>query len=158
MTRFVTSKLTDIQVFCLLIEIDPKTRIWNLPIFIFSNTGSNIKNIEQHRLFLLCSLLYRGDGQVQLQYCRATLSVLSFHSFLSAAPSHLSCGFLNCGLSLSFITYMCYKPYPVALGMCLHAVCLNCSSFCRNLNHLYHKDVLGNMETVFFFRSILTRH
>ena len=32
-----------------------------------------------------CSLLYRGEGQVK--YCRATLSVLSFHSFLSAAPS-----------------------------------------------------------------------
>ena len=29
-----------------------------------------------------CSLLYRGEGQVK--YCRATLSVLSFHSFLSA--------------------------------------------------------------------------
>ena len=38
---------------------------------------------------LPCSLLYRGEGQVK--YCRATLSVLSFHSFLSAAPSlHLS--------------------------------------------------------------------
>ena len=32
-----------------------------------------------------CSLLYRGEGQVK--YCRATLSVLSFQSFLSAAPS-----------------------------------------------------------------------
>ena len=33
----------------------------------------------------------QGEGQVQLQYRRATLSVLSFHSFLSAAPSlHLS--------------------------------------------------------------------
>ena len=55
-----------------------------------------------------CSLLYRGEGQVK--YCRAILSVLSFHCFLSAAPSlrlssssnllmslltqssHLSCG------------------------------------------------------------------
>ena len=36
-----------------------------------------------------CSLLFRGEGQVK--YYRATLSVLSFHSFLSAAPSlHLS--------------------------------------------------------------------
>ena len=59
----------------------------------------------------LCSLLYRGESQVK--YCRATLSVLSFHSFLSAAPSlHLSSSpdllmslltqssHLNCGLPL----------------------------------------------------------
>ena len=32
-----------------------------------------------------CSLLYRGKGQVK--HCRATLSVVSFHSFLSAVPS-----------------------------------------------------------------------
>ena len=36
-----------------------------------------------------CSPLYRVEGQVK--YCRAPLSVVSFHSFLKAAPSfHLS--------------------------------------------------------------------
>ena len=56
-----------------------------------------------------CSLLYRGEGQVK--YCRATLSVLSFYSFLSATPSlHLSSSpdlsllmqssHLTCGLPL----------------------------------------------------------
>ena len=72
-----------------------------------------------------CSLLYRGEGQVK--YCRATLSVLSFHSFLSAAPSlHLSSSpdlltqssHLSCGLPL-FLRPGCFPPL-LSLLVCLH--------------------------------------
>ena len=70
-----------------------------------------------------CSLLYRGEGQVK--HCRTTLSVLSFHSFLSAAPSlYLSpspdllmsllmqSSHLSCGLDVF--------PPLLSLLVCLH--------------------------------------
>ena len=80
-----------------------------------------------------CSLLYRGDGQVK--YCRATLSVLSFRSFLSAASSlHLSSSpdlliylltqssYLRCGLPLSlrprcFSTSALFVSLPAPSGL-----------------------------------------
>ena len=65
-----------------------------------------------------CSLLYMTVGQVELQYCWTTVSVLSFHSVLSAAPSlHLSCSpylltsllaqysHLSCGLPLFLLPW-----------------------------------------------------
>ena len=67
----------------------------------------------------LCSLLYRGEGQVK--YCWASLPVLSFHSFLKAAPSlHLlsspdllmsllmQSSHLSCGLPL-FLRPWCFS-------------------------------------------------
>ena len=77
-----------------------------------------------------CSLLYGGEGQVK--YCRATLSVLSFHSFLSAAPSlHLSTApdllislltqssRLSCGLP-RFLRPLCFFLPQLSLLVCLH--------------------------------------
>ena len=75
-----------------------------------------------------CSLLYMGGDQVQLQYCRVTLSVLFFHSFLSVAPSlhHSSSPDLLISLltqsdvAFPFSCILYVFPRLLSLLVCLH--------------------------------------
>ena len=79
----------------------------------------NLSSEAQQSALPPCSLPYRGESQVK--YCRATLSALYFHSFLSAAPSlHFSpspdllmslltqSSHLSCGLPL-FLRPLCFS-------------------------------------------------
>ena len=72
-----------------------------------------------------CSLLYRGEGQVK--YCRATRSVLSFHSVLPL--------FIFQTTNTVICIYVTY-PYenPRLTGMYMHCIAITCFSFGRLVN------------------------
>ena len=74
-----------------------------------------------------CSLLYRGEGQVK--YCRAILSLLSFHCFLSAAPSLRLLSSPN--LLMSLLTQSSHLS--CGLRLLLHPWCFSSSSLFANL-------------------------